>query len=112
MLYNERLSIICEDKENCGIGLLPAMWTDGLSFRDKGLPSLYACDMVNDFSNGNVPRSLEGLFIFHTCMEPGEECVSAENRTLRAKTEKSGPWKNRKRVEPRYSLQRYKYIDG
>ena len=84
MLYNDGISAMCEDLENCGLGLLPAMWTDGVDDRDEGIRRAWPCDNV-DFAKG-IPRTLKGLFTLHTRMElePSDECI-ARNGTLGAR---------------------------
>jgi len=85
LLYNEGLFSICEDNENCGFGLLPATWTDGMSFREKGRDAVYACDPQGNFGHGGIPTQFRGLFAWHTRLDHTNECLTEEHKTLGAK---------------------------
>ena len=88
LLYNDILLALCEDIGNCGLGLLPGGWIDGMADRDDGMAPLDTCGIANDFGNGNVPHNLKGLFTFHTRQDASNGCVSAGEKTLAAKLRK------------------------
>lgn len=89
-MYNSELSKICEHHEGCGIGLLPAMWTDGMFWGSEGQSMIWPCEEEDKFGEGTFPIKFRGVFTLHSrldnendsCVEDGSITTAGRLRKL------------------------------
>lgn len=87
-MYNSGLSGICEHSEGCGIGLVPAGWTDGWCWLDEGQEIVEPCGEEGKFGEGSFPPKFRGLFSFHTRLDHDDSCIADGATTTSAKLRK------------------------
>ena len=88
-LYNSELASICEYLENCGIGRLPAMWTDGMYWGSRGQPMIAPCVQEDKFGGGTFPLKFRGLFTAHLRLDNEKDsCIDSASSTTAGKLRK------------------------